>query len=411
MERESITGSEKIITGSEKTDSQLKMNSNRCSTDSEEELETLINSKKSTSPQKKNSVRMKKMTRTRTSEKGRKNQYRAEGKNWLLTFPQCSLSKKKALENITSKEDLNVKAVVVGLEAHADGTPHLHIIVCLEEKLRTRDPRFWDFVVSKHGDYKVINSPKRAYAYVTKEDTDPMIFGTIPNIFLESKTSKSDSVANSIITGSTVAQVVATHPGFSLMNLAKIISYKSYVTSVCSTKSCKSLVSPIVYHGEDVATISIIEWLNGNLFAERPFKQKQMWLYGPPNCLKTSLLMKLMEFFRLYPVPQTEDYFDSYSDEDYDILVFDDFKAEKTIHFLNRFLQGGLPVCLKIKNGQVWKRKNTAAIFCSNFSISEVYHKAHIMSVNALKERVTEINVEIPIDMDNIDWEIKDDDQ
>lgn len=373
----------------------------------------IINSNKSISPLRKNSEnRLPQKTLSRqTKEKGRKNSYRAEGVNWLLTFPQCSLSKQKALDNITSKEDLTVKAVIVGQEQHADGNPHLHIIVCLEEKLRTRNPNYWNFVALKHGDYKVINSPKRAYAYVTKEDKDPTIFGTIPNIFLESKTSKSENVASSIISGSTVAQVVATQPGFSLMNLAKIISFKSYVTSVFSTKCCKVLASPIVYHGEDESTASIIAWCNGNLFAERPFKQKQVWIYGPPNCLKTSIVIKLSEFFRLYPVPQTEDYFDSYSDEDYDILVFDDFKAEKTIHFLNRFLQGGLPVCLKIKNGQVWKRKNMAAIFCSNFSISEVYHKAHVMSVNALKERITEIHVETPIDIDNIDWAVKNDDQ
>lgn len=370
-------------------------------------------SKKSTSRHKKKSLKKTSTSNipTKTLEKGRKNSYRAEGVNWLLTFPQCSLTKQQALENITLKEDLAVKAVIVGQEAHADGNPHLHIIVCLEEKLRTRKANYWDFVALKHGDYRVIKFPKKAYAYVTKEDKDPLIFGTIPNIFLESKMSKSDTVANSIIAGSSVASLVSTHPGFSLMNLTKIIAYKSYVTSVCNTRSYKSLVSPILYHGTDDSTKSIIDWLNGNLFEKRLFKQKQVWIYGPPNCLKTSLLIKLEEFFRIYPVPQSEEFFDSYSDDSYDIIVFDEFKAEKTIQFLNRFIQGGLSVCLKIKGGQVWKQSNLPVIFCSNFSVAEVYHKANFMSVSALRERLTEIYVENPIDMDNIDWVVKGDDQ
>lgn len=348
----------------------------------------------------------KKISKSKETGK-RKNGYRAEGMNWLLTYPQCSLTKEAVINNLKSKENLELVCVIAAREKHADGNYHLHVIVCLKTRLRTRDPTFWDFVALKHGDYKVVKKPKDAYAYVTKEDKDPMIYGTVPGNFSGLKRSKSDECAEMILSGCTTAQVVAKMPGFSLMNLVKINSFKSYVSSVYSTKSKPVLTTPITYDGEDEATKCITEWLNGNLFGERPFKQEQLWICGPPNCLKTSLLMKLEEYFRLYPVPQGEDFLDTYDDSCYDIIVFDEFKAEKTITFLNRFITGGLPMCCRTKGGQVWKKKNLPVIFCSNYTMAECYHKANSVSLAALRARIKEVVVYTPIDLDNIVWTVK----
>lgn len=339
------------------------------------------------------------------SEKGkRKNDYRAKGVNWLLTFPQCSISKEEAISKITGKEDLLVKAVIAGQEKHADGNPHLHIIVCLEKRLETRKADYWDFVGSKHGDYRVIKYPKKAYDYVTKEDLEPTIFGTIPSVFLGLKTLKSDQCAQMIISGSTVANVVHTMPGYSLLNLSRILSFRSYVTNVCSTTLKWSQESKTTYTGTDTSTAFIVDWLIGNLFTERPFKAKQLWIYGPPNTLKTSLLIRLMEFCRAYQVPLEEEFYDSYDDLAYDVIFLDEYKSQKTIQFLNRFIQGGIPITMRIKGGQIMKRVNLPVIFCSNYSISDCYKS--LIGVEALKERIDEVYVHTPIDLDNIDWHL-----
>lgn len=342
---------------------------------------------------------------TEKPKEKRKNTFRAQGVNWLLTFPQCSMTKQEALTNITSKDDLKVKAVVVGQEKHTDGNLHLHIIVCLEERLQTRRADYWDFVCLKHGNYKVINSPKKAYAYVIKEDKDPTIYGTIPSVFLESKTSKSMECANLIQSGCSVREVVLKMPDYALLNLAKIVTFKSYYTNVCSTKSLESLVLPIKYEGMCMTTGSIVEWLNGNLFTTRQFKAKQLWIYGPPNTLKTSLLMRLACYCRIYTIPLQEDFYDSYDDSAYDLIVADEYKCQKTITFLNDFVQGGLPMNLRIKGGQTMKKKNLPVIICSNHSIADSYVKAHFVSVDALKSRFNEIEVRIALDLDGIQWE------
>lgn len=366
---------------------------------------TTSSAKDSSSRQKNCSVSPRKRSMSKPKEK-RKNDFRAKGVNWLLTFPQCSTSKAEAIEKITGKENLQVKAVIAGEEKHADGNPHLHIIVCLEKSLQTRKANFWDFVGSKHGDYRVIKYPSKAYNYVTKEDKDPTIFGTIPPIFLGSKKLKSDECAQMIMSGCSVAKVVQTMPGYSLLNLAKIQTFKSYVTNVCSTKSTIRQLSETSYSGQDMSTRYIVDWLRGNLFKSRAFKAKQLWIYGPPNTLKTSLLIKLGTFCRTYQVPMDEDFYDSYEDDAYDLIVFDEFKSHKRIQWLNSFIQGGLPLPLRIKGGQIMKRKNLPVIFCSNYPIDSCYKSE--MGIQSLKERIDEIAICDPIDLENIEWHLED---
>lgn len=345
-------------------------------------------------------------TKGRAVEKNRKNTFRAEGKNWLLTYPQCSMSKKEAIERLTSSErDLGVQFACASQEHHADGELHLHIIVGLEKKLSTRRADYWDFVCGKHGDYKVIKFPKKAYAYVTKEDKEPTVYGTIPKNFLESSTSKGEDVAKMIMSGCTVAKVVQEMPGYALVNLTKIISFKNYITNVLNTKSRKELALPISYKGTDNGTQRIVEWLNGNLNGSRQFKQKQLWISGSANMRKTTLLIKLDEYFRTYPLPLGEEFYDTYDDEAYDLILVDEYKSQKTITFLNAFVQGGLSMILRIKGGQITKRKNLPVIVCSNHTIIDAYSKANFVSVSALRERFEEIELNEPIDLDNIEWE------
>lgn len=369
--------------------------------------ETTVSTTEKTNCSKTNSESPKK--KGRKVEKGRKNTFRAEGKNWLLTFPQCSMTKKEAMERLTSKSDLIVNFAVVGQEHHASGDLHLHMIVGLNDKLSTRRADYWDFVCSKHGDYRVIKYPKQAYAYVTKEDKEPTIFGTVPKNFLGSASSKSEDVAKMIMSGCTVANVIQEMPGFALVNLTKIIGFKSYITNVVNTPSTKTLDFPVIYQGTDSTTRRIIEWLNGNLNGTRLFKQKQLWISGVANMLKTTLLIKLSEYLRIYPLPLGEDFYDTYDDQMYDLITADEFKSQKTITFLNEFCQGGLAMNLRIKGGQIMKRKNLPMIICSNHTIEECYSKAKFVSVQALKSRFEEIELFDPIDLNNVEWKEKKD--
>ena len=89
-----------------------------------------------------------------------------QSKNIFLTWPKTEADKKQACEkmlnhllmltdrkktkSIYKKEDIKIMCVQ---EKHQDGTPHLHMVVSLPERLRVRDKNYFDFVTGKHGNY------------------------------------------------------------------------------------------------------------------------------------------------------------------------------------------------------------------------------------------------------------------
>lgn len=77
----------------------------------------------------------------------------------------------------TSNEDVlielmlkvnNIKDYIIAREAHQDGTPHVHVYLCLADPLRIGDPRFWD-ILGFHGKFEGCRSAVKVIAYVTKE--------------------------------------------------------------------------------------------------------------------------------------------------------------------------------------------------------------------------------------------------
>lgn len=98
-----------------------------------------------------------------------------------------------------------------------------------------------------------------------------------------------------------------------------------------------------------------------------------------------------------------EDFYDFYSD-DMHLVSIDEFKGQKTIQFLNQFLDGQV-MCLRQKGNQYLKCKNLPVIICSNYPLEECYKKAATTGyLESLLSRL--LIVHIPptekIDLDNI---------
>lgn len=329
---------------------------------------------------------------------------RIQGQNFFLTFPRCSLPKSEILKNL---QELcpTLKGALVAQETHADGGSHLHVAVFLLEKLRVSDPHFWDRLTlsesgsSKHGNYMVMKNPKKCLAYCQKEDTAPLLFGKVPTLS-EPTTSKSAQAANQLISGSSLQEVMTLDPGFFLLNMQKIKAFHSYVSDIKARESLDLLTLPIVYNGTDSSTRTIVDWLNTNLFVTRSFKSPQLFISGPPNSLKTSLVLKVSKHLSMSVVPTEEEFFDSYSDDDH-LVFLDEFKGQKRPQYINSLVQGG-PFHLKTKGvfGGYVKKVNLPFIFCSNFTFDTCY-SSHI-DTSTLKSRFLEVILDNPIDLDNV---------
>ena len=83
----------------------------------------------------------------------------------------------------------------------------------------------------------------------------------------------------------------------------------------------------------------------------------------------------------------------------------DEFKGQKTIQFLNQFVEG-VNMTLRVKGGQKMKRTNPPVIICSNASLDSIYHKkaeSNSVYLAALRTRFLEVCLgteDIPIKLD-----------
>jgi len=69
--------------------------------------------------------------------------FRLNAKNFFLTYPQCPAAKDTLLAFLSGLRPSTY--VLVSSEQHADGTPHLHALLCLVDKYNCRNERFFDF--------------------------------------------------------------------------------------------------------------------------------------------------------------------------------------------------------------------------------------------------------------------------
>lgn len=338
--------------------------------------------------------------------KKRKTSFQIQGKRFLLTYPRCATTKQQALDAILQSTLPTPEYVLVVQESHADGSPHLHLLLCFHERVRPRDPRFFDFITGKHGDYKTTTDIRTSRTYLLKEDKTPLEYGTFPEASSSaSRVSKSTEVANLVLGGSTLREIATLHPSYFMLNKRKIEEYRSFVSSSVLQPSLLPLASPITYSGSDQETSFIVDWLNLNLFTTRGFKSPQLFLTSPPNYLKTTLVNRLASYCRIYYMPPNEEFYDFYSDDDYDLVVLDEFVGNKKLSFLNHFIQGN-PCPIPKKGSQSMKIKNLPVIFLSNFTVCECYQNQKLSSLAPFQARLSELVLTSPIDLANINFDV-----
>lgn len=298
-----------------------------------------------------------------------------KGMSFFLTFPQCDVPKEVALQRIkdhTFPKPLDW--IVVAEEKHQDGTPHLHVCLKFTERLQTRKKDIFDFISGKHGNYASCRSTKDTVKYVTKGGVYVSWNLDVPE-FLSDKKKISNEVAKSLMSGTSLLSVAQDQPGYVMLHKRKLEEFQTWYVQKTSKPSKQwsmisvdSVLSPLM--SEPLRRICL--WLNANLFQTRNFGQKQLYIHGTTQLGKTSLIRCLEQYCRTYYLPPNEDFYDQYEDDAYDLAVIDEFKANKSITFLNSWLDGQV-FPLRKKGSQYVKRSNIPTIIISNFSPQEAY--------------------------------------
>ena len=94
-------------------------------------------------------------------------------------------------------------------------------------------------------------------------------------------------------------------------------------------------------------------------------------------------------------MPLDEEFYDGFDENMYDMVVLDEYKAQKRIQFLNTFVQGST-MPLRIKGAQTLKSKekgNLPVIVLSHYTIEGCYSKADSMIIDTLKARFLEVTL------------------
>jgi len=307
--------------------------------------------------------------------------FRMQGKNLYLTYPQNAARKHEVLQNalrMCSEIERPSRFVVVSEEAHADGSPHLHVVIALQQKAHLRGAMGLsrlDGVGGKHGNYQVVKNLRAVVTYIVKdgnyitfpEDLD------IAALTLQRRTTKGDKVALALAGGSSLQEVAELEPGFFLLNQRKIREYKMFVESKPVTVEpwdCGRFALKAI--GLSGPSHAVAAWIFDNLACVRPFKKKQLFLWGPHDTGKTSLVIALSRHFRVYTMP-SEPFYDDYVEGETDLVVCDEYFGQQPVTFMNCFLQGSrMPLRRKGMN-PVLKEKNVATIILGNVAPTDLY--------------------------------------
>lgn len=309
--------------------------------------------------------------------------FQIRAKNLFLTYPQCPTDPFLMMERIQQAWDW--KWIIVAQERHQDGNLHVHCAVALQELLSTRAADFADFIAGQHGNYQAMKNVKATIKYVTK---DGSFIADGIDVAAATRggrmSSPAGQIAAMVADGKTIEELHAEYPEYFVANLSRVQAYvawrqvQSFRLREPRWSGCASV---------SASDSGLVEWLNSNICKERPFRQKQLWLHGPSGVGKTTLLDKLRSVLRVYELPKSEDFYDFYDNGCYDLIVCDEFKAHKTITFLNEFIQGTQMVIRK-KGSQAIKSENLPVIICSNYTIRECYPKVAEVGLVALESRV-----------------------
>lgn len=274
-------------------------------------------------------------------------------KGWFCTFPQCPVKKEVCLKCLDGK--LDIEEYVICEELHQDGSPHLHAFIKLWRKKRFNATMFdiedLDGTVY-HGNYQKAKSFRAVVRYVLKGKNYISNFDVKKYLDRKGKLTKEDLLRE--------------------------------VDDVLDDKKITPLQVANWYRNSCVYKMLQRKRLPDEL----PEKKRHLWIYGPSNTGKTTMLRNQMrergeEHF--FEIPTNNDWV-GYSDQYY--LWMDEYKGQLTIQQLNRICDGGAK--MNVKGATVQLRWDCQVIILSNYSISECYSKVDQILLDSLYNRFIE---------------------
>lgn len=324
--------------------------------------------------------------------------FRLASKNLFLTFSQCDYPIADFLNNCKDLfKDEGIVRLVVARELHEDGNPHIHAVISLEKEFRTRDERMFDDLVeppkhpnivsrikSMHGTYKYVI--KDGTYLVHPEDFDVKMFIDLAE---KKKSTKTEEVVRMIKDGITLKEIDSQLPSFVFTHRRKIEEYMELQnTFTQQSERINSLSLKLNVRVDPLHSTPALKffakWLNKSIRQPIQRRHKQLWFVASGGAGKTETIRMLEEHYKLsiYRPPLDEDWFDDYQDGIYDLILFDEYKAQKKIQVLNRLLSNDITALSRRGRSPVVKHDTLPVLILSNYTPAVAYRKASAGATN-----------------------------
>lgn len=284
---------------------------------------------------------------------------RLKAKGWFLTYPKCPLLKEEALQILDRR--FAITEYVICEEQHKDGSPHLHAFIKLADRVYFKSDRF--DLDGYHGEYQIAKSFKAVVRYVIKGKN------YITNMDIDSYLKKKGKLTKEdlLVDVDTVLDAKKINP----------LQVANWYRNSCVYKMLQRKPMP----------------------DEFPEKRRHLWIYGPSNTGKTTMLraqMKEKGEDNFFQIPTNNDWI-GYNDQYY--LYMDEFKGQLSVQQLNRICDGGAK--MNVKGGTVQIRWDCQVIILSNYSIRDCYDKIDEVFLESLHNRFIESRSDENKELDN----------
>jgi len=329
--------------------------------------------------------------------------FRLQSKSIFLTYPQCDFPHTALMERLKLAFPDPLNHFLVSRERHEDGSWHLHCLLDLHKKLRTRRVNYFDELVDppKHPNIKSKLASKPAtIRYIVKGGDPELIASTFDyQKFLEASAAKRSTKATQIVSlvneGKNIDDIDDLYPEYVLLHGRQLREYAHFKDLKARRRDFVAAQSITVNVVPDPQFMSVwncrvADWLTNNIRKPRAHRQLQLWISAPPRAGKTSLIMWLESMFRLsiYFWPKDEHWWDGYSDKAYDLIILDEFRSQKKITELNPILSGDPTPLSRRSSAPLVKRDLLPVIILSNFNPQQCFHKCSEEQLAPLMDRL-----------------------
>ena len=343
-------------------------------------------------------------------KRGKLNLVRIQGTNFRWVVPQLSAeiwSKKdqfkyqildRLLASKTAKK--GIKYYSIAIESHADGNPHLDMLLIFEKKIDLRINQL-DFLCDKHGNLTRYRSLNQAILqYGSKEDVPLNNIKDVQYVLNEQEIKK-DPVSY------LMKQVDKNPFGFNFLEYCyknkhfitiqrwsyvknKIKDYQqASCNQILKSKSGIGKITPELIQRELTpfeqeeyhswyGYQEIIKYLNQipEYGTERPTHTQNLFIHGRPRTGKTSLIEAIQKSTAVYPVG-TQNWFPKFTNHTYKLMFWDECRLNMMTWEQMLILLDGRPYDLPYKGGSTLKHDNQLWIMTSNKSVRQHLKQKH----------------------------------